>query len=57
MHDCLQAEQRQRKTAKLKAASCGDTVCSFDEVSAAQGCLGRFPGSSVLSLVKQVAEA
>lgn len=33
----------------------GDPVRSFDELSAARGALGRFPGSEVLTLVKQFA--
>ncbi|PNH12755.1 2,3-bisphosphoglycerate-independent phosphoglycerate mutase [Tetrabaena socialis] len=33
----------------------GDPVRSFDEVSVARGGLGRFPGSQVMGLVKQVA--
>jgi hypothetical protein len=30
-----------------------DGVCAFDELSAAQGCLGRFTGAGVLPLLKQ----
>lgn len=30
----------------------GDGVVSFDEVAAAQGALGRFPGREVMPLVK-----
>jgi 2,3-bisphosphoglycerate-independent phosphoglycerate mutase len=33
----------------------GDAVRSFDEVSAARGSLGRFPGSEVMTLIKQFA--
>ncbi len=33
----------------------GDPVRSFDEVSAARGALGRFPGSQVMPLIKQYA--
>ena len=31
----------------------GDAVRSFDELSAARGSLGRFPGSEVMTLIKQ----
>lgn len=30
----------------------GDAVASFDEISAAAGALGRFPGQQVMPLVK-----
>ncbi len=30
----------------------GDTVGSFDEVAAAHGALGRFPGSQVMPLIR-----
>ena len=42
IHTCLQAVR-------------GDAVRSFDEVSAARGGLGRFPGSGVMTLIKQFA--
>ena len=32
---------------------CGDVVPCFDEISAACGCLGRFPGSQVMPLLCQ----
>ena len=38
----------------LKAVR-GDAVRSFDELSAARGGLGRFPGSEVMTLLKQFA--
>lgn len=31
----------------------GDPVRSFDELSAARGALGRFPGSEVMRLIKR----
>ena len=34
----------------------GDPVRCFDELSAARGALGRFPGSQVMTLVKQFAQ-
>ena len=30
----------------------GDAVCCFSEVAAAEGSLGRFPGSEVIPLIK-----
>ena len=38
-------------------ATSGDSVSAYDELSAAEGCLGRFPGSQVLTIIKQMAEA
>ncbi|GFZ18982.1 cofactor-independent phosphoglycerate mutase [Actinidia rufa] len=32
-----------KRSVQLKAF-CGDSVCKFDEIEAARGCLGRFPG-------------
>ena len=31
----------------------GDKVCAFDEVSAASGSLGRFPGSELMGLLRE----
>ena len=52
---CLQALQRQRQESSLKCSTHGDRVFSFDEAAAAGGCLGRFPGSEVLPLIRQIA--
>jgi 2,3-bisphosphoglycerate-independent phosphoglycerate mutase len=35
----------------------GDSVARFDEVSAAGGALGRFPGREVMGLVKDFISA
>lgn len=35
----------------------GDAVFSFDEVAASRGCLGRFQGSEMMSIIKQYMEA
>lgn len=32
----------------------GDAVTSFDEISAAKGSLGRFPGNQLLPLIQQL---
>ena len=37
---------------RQKAAVLGDSVSCFDEISAADGALGRLPGCQVLTLVK-----
>lgn len=31
----------------------GDSVCEFDEISAAKGCLGRFPGGEMMGIIKK----
>ncbi|KAI4339627.1 hypothetical protein MLD38_024545 [Melastoma candidum] len=33
-------------------ASAGDSVCEFNELAAARGCLGRFPGGEMMEIVK-----
>jgi 2,3-bisphosphoglycerate-independent phosphoglycerate mutase len=38
---------------QLAGAACGTGVLSFDELSAAQGCLGRFTGAGVMPLLRQ----
>lgn len=53
----VQARQRSNKFKRLSSATSGDDVFAFDEISAAEGCLGRFPGSQVLSVIKEMASA
>lgn len=43
--------QESSKSKQLKA-SAGDSVCEFDELAAARGCLGRFPGSEMMGIIK-----
>lgn len=43
--------QESTKSKQSKAFS-GDSVCVFDEVAAARGCLGRFPGSEMMGIIK-----
>ncbi|WOL05649.1 hypothetical protein Cni_G14378 [Canna indica] len=31
----------------------GDSVCQFNEIAAARGCLGRFPGSEMMGVIKK----
>ncbi|KAI8534320.1 hypothetical protein RHMOL_Rhmol10G0081200 [Rhododendron molle] len=33
-------------------AFCGDSVCEFNEIAAARGCLGRFPGGEMMGIIK-----
>ncbi|XP_057482179.1 uncharacterized protein LOC130769059 [Actinidia eriantha] len=40
-----------KRSVQLKAF-CGDSVCKFDEIEAARGCLGRFPGSEMMGIIK-----
>lgn len=32
-------------------AFCGDSVCEFNEIAAARGCLGRFPGGEMMGII------
>ncbi|KAL3526666.1 hypothetical protein ACH5RR_011322 [Cinchona calisaya] len=43
--------QESSKGQQLKA-SAGDSVWEFNEVAAARGCLGRFPGSEMMGIIK-----
>nr|XP_027119690.1 uncharacterized protein LOC113736783 [Coffea arabica]XP_027119691.1 uncharacterized protein LOC113736783 [Coffea arabica] len=43
--------QESTKSKQAKAFS-GDSVCVFDEIAAARGCLGRFPGSEMMGIIK-----
>lgn len=31
----------------------GDAVCEFNEITAARGCLGRFPGGEMMGIIKK----
>lgn len=31
----------------------GDSVCEFNEIAAARGCLGRFPGGEMMGVIKR----
>lgn len=37
---------------KTRACS-GDQVCEFREMAGATGCLGRFPGSEMMGIIKK----
>uniref|UniRef100_A0A0D9XZZ2 Metalloenzyme domain-containing protein n=1 Tax=Leersia perrieri TaxID=77586 RepID=A0A0D9XZZ2_9ORYZ len=45
-----------RKSDQCKAFS-GDSVCEFTEIAAARGCLGRFPGSEMMGIIKKFIKA
>ncbi|KAG9448680.1 hypothetical protein H6P81_008645 [Aristolochia fimbriata] len=38
---------------EVNKAYSGDSVCLFDEIAAARGCLGRFPGSEMMGIIKK----
>jgi 2,3-bisphosphoglycerate-independent phosphoglycerate mutase len=46
----------EHKLDQLKAFS-GDSVCEFNEIAAARGCLGRFPGSEMMGIIKKFIKA
>ncbi|CAK7335131.1 unnamed protein product [Dovyalis caffra] len=47
--------EKERSSKQLKAFS-GDSVCELSEISAARGCLGRFPGGQMMGIVKAFLE-
>ncbi|KAF3443952.1 hypothetical protein FNV43_RR13642 [Rhamnella rubrinervis] len=50
MGDDVEKEQEKRK--KQHQAFSGDSVCEFNELAAARGCLGRFPGGEMMGVIK-----
>lgn len=42
----------EQKKIEIKAFS-GDSVCEYNEIAAARGCLGRFPGSEMMGIIKK----
>ena len=56
-HESLQddwaASERADRSKASPAITFGDKVCAFDEVSAASGSLGRFPGSELMGLLRE----
>ena len=49
-------ESLERKPDQLKAFS-GDALCEFNAVATARGCLGRFPGSEMMGIIKKFIKA
>ncbi|CAL9127497.1 uncharacterized protein LOC103973974 [Musa acuminata AAA Group] len=45
-------EMPEEANSRLKVFS-GDSVCQFSEIAAARGCLGRFPGSEMMGVIKK----
>lgn len=45
-------EKEQEPIRKQHQAHSGDSICEFNEVAAAKGCLGRFPGGEMMGVVK-----
>lgn len=43
--------EKERSSQRLKSFS-GDSVCELNEVAAARGCLGRFPGGEMMGVIK-----
>ncbi|XP_039142346.1 probable 2,3-bisphosphoglycerate-independent phosphoglycerate mutase [Dioscorea cayenensis subsp. rotundata] len=41
------------KVVESSKTPCGDSVCIFSEIAAAKGCLGRFPGSEMMGIIKK----
>jgi 2,3-bisphosphoglycerate-independent phosphoglycerate mutase len=50
------SEPAECKPAECKAFS-GDAVCEYTEIAAARGCLGRFPGSEMMGIIKKFMKA
>jgi len=42
----------QERSKQLQAYN-GDSVCEFNEIAAARGCLGRFPGGEMMGIIKK----
>ncbi|KAG8093162.1 hypothetical protein GUJ93_ZPchr0012g21300 [Zizania palustris] len=40
-----------------RKAFCGNSVCEFSEIAAARGCLGRFPRSEMMGIIKKFIKA
>lgn len=49
-------EKEQEPIRKQHQAYSGDSICEFNEVAAAKGCLGRFPGGEMMGVVKTFLE-
>ncbi|XP_058187858.1 uncharacterized protein LOC131304586 isoform X2 [Rhododendron vialii] len=43
--------EESKRSGQLQAF-CGDSVCEFNEIAAARGCLGRFPGGEMMGIIK-----
>ncbi|XP_031496083.1 uncharacterized protein LOC116261458 [Nymphaea colorata] len=57
----IEANEGERRTEESRGnvqnkSFSGDTVCEFNEISAARGCLGRFQGSEMMGIIKKSLE-
>ncbi|KAL9271323.1 2,3-bisphosphoglycerate-independent phosphoglycerate mutase-like protein [Drosera capensis] len=50
--DLLDEWSSREKNGSMRAPFRGDSVSEFDEIAAARGCLGRFPGSEMMGIIK-----
>lgn len=51
--DLTEAIKIEKERSKQLQAFSGDSVCEFNEVAAARGCLGRFPGGEMMGIIKK----
>ncbi|KAK9279843.1 hypothetical protein L1049_013525 [Liquidambar formosana] len=42
----------EERNSKWPQAFSGDSICEFNEIAAARGCLGRFPGGEMMGIIK-----
>ncbi|PRQ33039.1 hypothetical protein RchiOBHm_Chr5g0053081 [Rosa chinensis] len=46
----------EQEPTKRPRAFNGDSVCEFNEIAAARGCLGRFSGGEMMGVIKNFLE-
>lgn len=51
--DLREQVEQTEETSNGRKAFGGDSVCKFSEIAAARGCLGRFPGSEMMRIIKK----
>lgn len=49
--DLTEDTKIEKERSELLQAFSGDSVCEFNEVAAARGCLGRFPGGEMMGII------
>lgn len=50
--DLTEDIKTEKQKSKQSKAFSGDSVCEFNEIAAARGCLGRFPGGEMMGIIK-----
>ena len=55
--DLTDSSEPAERTPDERKAFTGDTVCEYTEIAAARGCLGRFPGSEMMGIIKKFMKA